>query len=119
MSDLDLRQRSLAGGVVLIEAEGVLDARTFDEMRNLLEALLRSGSHRLVVRLDKVREMSSVGAGFFLGAVDQAKNKGGGIVLVVSQPVRAVFTQLGLATSFQIANTERQALGLFGVNEPE
>jgi len=114
MADLTLRQAPLPGGIVLVEAEGVLDAHTFDEMQRLMDSLLHQKRYRVVVKLEKVHYVSSAGAGVLIGAVGTARENGGDLVLMKPHPaVRAVLDSLGLSAVFQIVETEAQALRAF------
>ena len=68
MPDLKLHQERLPGGIAYIEAEGFLDAHTFEEMENLISSIFRQNVFKLVVKLEKLDYISSAGAGVFVGA---------------------------------------------------
>ncbi len=114
MPDLKIRQQPLPGGIVDIEAEGFLDAHTFEEMENLISSLFRQNCYKLIVKLEKLDYISSAGAGVFVGAIGTAKDMGGDIVFLnPSARVKEVFDLLGLSAIFQFAETREQAIGCF------
>ena len=114
MPDLKIRQKPLPGGIVYIEAEGFLDAHTFEEMESLIESLFRQNCFRLIVKLEKLDYISSAGAGVFVGAIGRAKDMGGDIVFLNPSPnVKEVFDLLSLSAIFQFAETQEQAVGCF------
>lgn len=114
MPDLKLHQEMLPTGVAYIEAEGFLDAHTFEDMDNLVQAVFRQGAHKLIVRLEKLDYISSAGAGVFVGSVGQARENGGDIVFLrPSASVKEVFDLLGLTAIFRFAETREDAEGCF------
>jgi len=112
--DLKLHQQMLPTGVCYIEAEGFLDAHTFEEMENLISGVFRQNVHKLVVRLEKLDYISSAGAGVFVGAIGRAKDNGGDIVFLrPSANVKEVFDLLGLSAIFRFAQTREEAESCF------
>jgi len=112
--DLKIRQKPLPHGIVYIEAEGFLDAHTFEDMENLISSLFRQNCYKLIVKLEKLDYISSAGAGVFVGAIGTAKDMGGDIVFLAPSPnVKEVFDLLGLSAIFQFADTQEQAVGCF------
>jgi anti-sigma B factor antagonist len=112
--DLKLHQEILPQGICYIEAEGFLDAHTFEEMENLISSVFRQNCFKLIVRLEKLDYISSAGAGVFVGAIGRAKDNGGDIVfLKPSANVKEVFDLLGLSAIFQFAESRDQAESSF------
>ncbi|MBI4229868.1 MAG: STAS domain-containing protein [Planctomycetes bacterium] len=115
MADFGLTKKDLAGGVVLLDVQGYLDAHTFEQLDDAIEACFKGGKHRLIAKLDKVGYISSAGAGVFIGAIGKAKEKQGDIVLLSPSPnVREVFDLLGLTRVFHVVATLNEALAKFG-----
>ena len=114
MADLKLHQEMLPGGICYIEAEGFLDAHTFEEMENLISSVFRQNCFKIIVKLEKLDYISSAGAGVFVGAIGRAKDNGGDIVFLKPSPnVREVFHLLGLSMIFQFASTREEAEACF------
>lgn len=114
MPDLKLHQERLPGGIAYIEAEGFLDAHTFEEMENLIASIFRQNVFKIVVKLEKLDYISSAGAGVFVGAIGRAKENRGDIVFLKPSPnVREVFDLLGLSQIFQYADTREEAIACF------
>ncbi len=114
MPDLKLHQEKLPNGVCYIEAEGFLDAHTFEEMENVVSSVFRQGCYKLIVKLEKLDYISSAGAGVFVGAIGRAKDNNGDIVfLKPSANVKEVFDLLGLSAIFRFAETRAEAEACF------
>lgn len=114
MPDLKLHQQTLPDGICYIEAEGFLDAHTFEEMENLISSVFRQNCFKIIVRLEKLDYISSAGAGVFVGAIGRAKENGGDIVFLKPSPnVKEVFDLLGLSAIFQFAETREEAEACF------
>lgn len=114
MPDLKLHQETLPDGICYIEAEGYLDAHTFEEMEAMIASVFRQGCFKLIVKLEKLDYISSAGAGVFVGAISRAKDNGGDIVFLKPSPqVKEVFDLLGLSAIFQFAETRDEAESCF------
>lgn len=114
MPDLKLHKEMLPNGVAYIEAEGFLDAHTFEEMENLVSSVFRQNVFKLIVKLEKLDYISSAGAGVFVGAIGRAKDNAGDIVfLKPSANVKEVFDLLGLSAIFLFASTREEAESCF------
>lgn len=114
MPDLKVEKRVLPDGITYIEAEGFLDAHTFEEMEELMNEVFRSNCYKFIVKLEKLDYISSAGAGVFVGAISTAKDNAGDIVFLNPSPnVKEVFDLLGLSQIFQFAESEAQAISCF------
>lgn len=114
MPDLKLHQEMLPTGVCYIEAEGFLDAHTFEDMENVISSVFRQNIYKIVVKLEKLDYISSAGAGVFVGAIGRAKDNNGDIVfLKPSANVKEVFDLLGLSAIFRFAETREEAESAF------
>ena len=97
--------------IVLVELEGYLDAHAFEKLETLFEELFQRGKHRLMVDLNKLRYISSAGAGVFLGALGVCQEKDGNIALLRPSPeVTEIFDLLGVFHIFPIASSPEEAL---------
>lgn len=114
MPDLKLHHEMLPTGVAYIEAEGFLDAHTFEDMENLVSSVFRRNCHKLIVRLEKLDYISSAGAGVFVGAIGRARDNNGDIVFLrPSASVKEVFDLLGLTAIFRFAESREDAESSF------
>jgi anti-sigma B factor antagonist len=112
--DLKLHHEMLPTGVAYIEAEGFLDAHTFEEMENLVSGVFRRNCFKLIVRLEKLDYISSAGAGVFVGAIGRARDNRGDIVFLrPSASVKEVFDLLGLTAIFRFADSRDDAESCF------
>jgi anti-anti-sigma factor len=81
-SNLTLRTQELPGHVLLVVADGVLDADTAGRLDTLIAGAVSRGWVKLICDLEKVTYIASAGAGVFIGTLQPCKDKGGGLVLV-------------------------------------
>jgi anti-sigma B factor antagonist len=101
-------------GVVIIRLTGYLDAHTFERLEEAISELFSKSQYRLVVDLEQVEYISSAGAGVFIGALSEAHENKGNIVLMRPTPnVREVFDLLGLTQIFQVVDNANAALAVF------
>ena len=104
MSDLRIKSDHLGDGVALVNAEGYLDAHTFEELETVIQGLFAKDVYRIIVDLQKLDYISSAGCGVFIGAIGTAQDNNGNIVLLKpSANVREVFDLLGLTQIFPLA----------------
>lgn len=117
MPDLKIGTDGVEGNddVVLLTAEGFLDAHTFEQMEKAIQGLFTEGKHKIIVGMEKLDYISSAGAGVFIGAIGTAQENDGNLVLLRPTPnVREVFDLLGLTQIFPIANDVPEAIAYFG-----
>jgi anti-sigma B factor antagonist len=114
MSDFKMESSDLGEGLVLIKVSGYIDAHTFEELENEIQAKFSAKQYRLIIDLADVPYISSAGAGVFIGAFPQAQENDGSIALLnPSKNVLDVFELLGLTEIFTIAKDLDSAKSLF------
>ena len=105
-----LDQRNLT----VIHVAGYLDAHTFEELEEAINELFGKKKYRIIVDLSKVEYISSAGAGVFIGALSEAQEHDGNIVLMSpTSNVREVFDLLGLTQIFQVVEDQNTAQAAF------
>jgi anti-sigma B factor antagonist len=101
-------------GVVIVRLKGYLDAHTFEQLEETIAELFGQGHYKIVVDLANVEYISSAGAGVFIGALSEAHEHNGNIVLMNPiANVREVFDLLGLTQIFQVVDDRASALAAF------
>lgn len=114
MSDLKIKAEVLDKEIVLVEAEGYLDAHTFEDLEGILQGLFQKDLYRIIVNLEKLDYISSAGCGVFIGAIGTAQEEGGNVVLLrPSESVREVFDLLGLTQIFPLVEDLGDAKDVF------
>jgi anti-sigma B factor antagonist len=114
MPDLNLASRPLPNACFYIEAQGFLDAHTYEQMDKLIETVFSRGCHRIILNLERIDYISSAGVGVFAGNLATAQAGGGNLVFMnPSTNVREVFDLLGFSQLFQFANSIEQAMAYF------
>ena len=110
MAELELELISKDNGIAIIRLEGFLDAHTFEKLDNVIQDLFDEGVVNIAVNLSEVEYISSAGAGVFIGAMAQAQETNGNIVLVSpTENVQEVFDLLGVSQIFTILDNNEDA----------
>jgi len=100
--------------LTVIRVAGYLDAHTFEELEEAINDLFGKKKYRIIVDLSKVEYISSAGAGVFIGALSEAQEHDGNIVLMnPTNNVREVFDLLGLTQIFQVVEDQNTAMAAF------
>lgn len=111
---LKLETEASADGVLLIVAEGEIDANTFEYLEATLTDGVEGGRARIVLDLSGVAFVSSSGIGILIGAMSEAKAKDGDLILVApNDAVQDVFDGMGFSSMFTIAKTRAEAMEAF------
>jgi anti-sigma B factor antagonist len=93
---------------------GYLDAHTFESLDESINALFDEDKFKLLADLSQLEYISSAGAGVFIGALAEAQENGGNIILAATTPnVYEVFDLLGLTQIFTMAESIDAGLGSF------
>ena len=109
MADFQISQEAVAEGV-----SGFLDAHTFEQLEEAINENFREDRFKVIVDLSGVGYISSAGAGVFIGALSEAQENGGDIVLLRPAPsVKEVFELLGLTQIFTIEEDDAAAMDAF------
>jgi len=109
--DFNLHSEECTGGAVLLKLSGYLDAHTYERLDAHIARLFADKRYRLVVDLSGVNYISSAGAGVFIGALTDAQEQKGNVVLLNPSPnVREVLEMLGFNQIFKIAAGQDEAL---------
>ncbi len=100
--------------VSVIKVAGYLDAHTFEQLEETIADLFSKDQYKIVVNLAKVEYISSAGAGVFIGALSEAQEHDGNIVLMSpTSNVKEVFDLLGLTQIFKVVDDQKAALESF------
>ncbi|MEI6232185.1 MAG: STAS domain-containing protein [Planctomycetota bacterium] len=98
-------------GAVLVKLAGFLDAHTYERLDQAIARLFAEKRFRLIVDLAGVGYVSSAGAGVFIGALTDAQDQNGNVVLLSPiANVREVLEMLGFNQIFKIALTLDEAM---------
>ncbi len=110
MAELEIEVLSKGENIAMVRLEGFLDAHTFEHLDDLLQGLLEEGIVKIGVNLSGVEYISSAGAGVFIGAMAQAQECSGNIVLISpTESVQDVFDLLGVSQIFTILASDEDA----------
>lgn len=114
MSNFEVSISELENNITKVTVVGFLDAHTFEHMEDTISNLFAQAKFRILIDLESVDYISSAGAGVFIGAIGQAQENGGNIVLMNPTPnVREVFDLLGLTQIFTFVTDKESGIKAF------
>lgn len=97
--------------VAILDVTGELDIYTSPKLRSAIQDLLAGGTARVVVNLANTSYLDSTALSVLTSALKQARDAGGTVVLVYTQPqVEKIFTITGLHEVFPVYRTESEAV---------
>ncbi|MDH7570748.1 MAG: STAS domain-containing protein [Armatimonadota bacterium] len=95
----------------VVQLEGELDAHSSPEVRETVARLIEQGSRDLVLDLQRVEFVDSVGLGTLVGCLKRTAEHGGSFRLVCANPqITKVFEITGLSKIFHIYPGLEEAL---------
>jgi anti-sigma B factor antagonist len=98
--------------VPVVSVSGRIDAATSKDLEIILSDLIYQNKSEIVLDLEGVTYISSVGLRVLLAAQKKVRTKKGGVKLVSLQPfVREVFEMTGFDRLFSIHSSQSEALG--------
>ena len=104
--------------VLIIEADGEINARSAEALVNDLEKLVIAGITRIIVDCTLVDHISSAGVAYLLRLHHRVRKHGGDVKLCsIKGLVRDILRFLQLDTIMRIYPDVRQALDAFGPEE--
>ena len=110
MSNFSLSTEDSGNGIFTLKVGGYLDAHTFEEFDNAINALYDADNYKIIVDMSGVDYISSAGCGVFIGALGTAMENGGCIVPAApSENVMEVFDLLGLGQVLSIVDSVEAA----------
>ena len=110
-------KKQLKGDIGLLVVSGYLDAHTFEELEESITSCFEENIHKIIVSLEGVDYISSAGAGVFIGALSEAQESDGNIVMLKpSERVTEVLDLIGLTQVFTIVDDLKKAVIAFKQN---
>lgn len=107
---MDIDQTCI-GNTPVVSVSGRIDATTSKDLETALSGLIDQNNSEIVIDLQGVTYISSIGLRVLLAAQKKVREKNGGIMLVSLQPfVREVFEMTGFTRLFSIYSRQDEAL---------
>lgn len=114
MANFKIATKPLQNGILLIKISGHIDAHTFEELENEVQEQFSNQNFKFIMDLSSVEYISSAGAGVFIGALSQAQENDGNVVLLAPpDKVLEVLELLGLHEFFTISKDLKSAAECF------
>lgn len=118
METLSIATQEVASGseVVVLKVEGSLDINTIERFEARLQELVKKKRNKIIINMENLSHISSVSIGVLMNSIQQIMENHGDIILTnVNREIYGNFELLELPGTFQILNTEQDALNAFGL----
>jgi len=111
---MSFSQTKDASGVAVLQVEGQLIVGNRQELKELVQAALDQGEHRLLIDFSRTGYIDSSGLGALVSISKKIREAGGELRLSgLNEDLRSLFELTKLDTLFAIAETPQQALASF------
>jgi anti-sigma B factor antagonist len=98
----------------ILQCEGYLNFDTYDQVKNIMARLFRSGIYKIIFDLQEIQYVSSSGWSVFLGPLETTRSSGGDIKLAaMPDQVKFVFDALELESIIKLYDTVEDATAAF------
>jgi len=101
--------------LAIVNAQGVVDARSVGELAAELARTIGAGATRLLVDLSRADEVTATAINALLAARQKLWGRGGRLAVVLSPAMRRRFEALRLDTRFLLADDRLHAAELLGL----
>jgi anti-anti-sigma factor len=109
-SPLNVRVGTRADNSAHVVVEGSLDAFNFDKFQHAMAELIEAGTLWIVLDLQPMTYIASVGINFLINLRVQRRKAGGEVIMVAPQPaVLKILKMLGLLEVLVVAPTVEEA----------
>jgi len=106
------------GEIMVVEVEGYIDQSNHYKLQKILDDIIKSGCHKIIVDMDKLEYMSSAGWGVFVGEVKRFRDNSGDIKLVnMRDDVYDVFRLLEFYHILEDYSNINEAAAMFSPHE--
>ena len=114
---MEIAVKQLQDGIRVVSLEGEMDLYNASDFKNQINQLFASGSHGIVIDLDRLEYIDSSGISAMLYTFTQCKNRGIGLCFInIKGSVRKVIELTSLSGFFPIAEDLSTALGRIKAN---
>jgi len=115
-TDLKVKVKALQKGYVLIILEGDMDAYTSKKFKRVLEDQIEKRKYKLIVDLEKVTWIDTVGAGALREGHEKTLSRNGKFCLIYDKSrVKKFLAVTRLQELFTVFKTKNQALRILGI----
>lgn len=115
--DLKVTIQELKKGYVLVAFAGEMDAYSSVRFKDAVSDLIKKEKHKLIVDMEKVTCIDSIGAGRLLGALERTRKKKGNMWLIYHKSKVKRFLEItGLDKKFTIFQNKREAYKKLSLN---
>ena len=105
-----------SGPVAIVRVGGQLDASNSLQFQDQLHQNIGNDSRNLILDMGKVSYISSVGIGILIGLMNEAKSRGGQMLLInLQEEVQRVLRIVGFLKMAKVHENEKAAREFLGV----
>lgn len=110
---MEITQR-VEDGITVVQPDGRIDTEAAEQLDQVLQAALASGSHRIVVDMSKVEYISSAGLRSLAAVLVKCRDEGGDMKLAaLNERVARVFKIIGFDLLMSVTDTPESAISEF------
>lgn len=114
METIKVNTYDFGGETEAVDIDGEIDVSTSPRIKDILNTLIDTGHHNLVLNLERVRYIDSTGLVAFISALKRVREKQGKIVLICTNPhILKIFNITGLSNVFEIFSSPDEAARVF------
>ena len=110
---MEITQR-VEDGITVVQPDGRIDTEAAEQLDQVLQAALASGSHKIVVDMSKVEYISSAGLRSLAAVLVRCRDEGGDMKLAaLNERVTRVFKIIGFDLLMSVSDTVETAISEF------
>ena len=114
MTPFSVKVETMANHSAQVKITGALDAHTFEQFFNTMSQLIDAGTLRIVLDLQAMNYITSVGMNFLVNMRLQRKKAGGDVIIVKPTPsVLNLLDMIGFLQVLVVADTVEEAWSVF------
>jgi len=113
--EIKIDVRAKGSDVTLIVIRGEIGTETVDQFKEKIDQIINDGKKKLVIDLQEVNYLNSMGLGVFASALKKLKKSNGDLKLInLSPTVMELLERSRLDKVFDVFETEEEAVKSFG-----
>ena len=110
---MEISQRE-KDAITILDIQGEIDLYNAPEIKDIIQKLIEAQKYNVIINLEKVSYIDSLGIGALISSLSNLKKYQGGLKIInVFASVKKVFELTKLTSFFDIFDTEEDAIKAF------